>query len=878
MSTPTRKRQPPQTADELRSAFLNYFVEKAHSVVPSASLIPHDPTVLFTVAGMVPFKPYFVGDEVPPYSRAVSSQKCARAGGKHNDLDDVGRTKRHLVFFEMLGNFSFGDYFKREIIPWSWELTTETFGLDGDRLWITVHESDDEAEAIWHEEVGVPMNRIQRLGDKDNFWQMGDTGPCGPCSEIHIDRGPAFGPDGGPLGDPNGDRFMEFWNLVFMQFNQTADGSRTLLPKPSIDTGLGLERMLCLLQGVDSVWETNLMLPLIDQACSLTGRRYIAGDYDDRDSFSMRVLAEHARSAAMLVSDGVFPSNEGRGYVLRRIIRRAVRYAYLLGTEHLVMPALVDTAVSVMGNAYPEVEKNRDFIVGVLTREEERFRQTLKTGLAILEDELTSHTDSLPGSTAFLLHDTYGFPLELTEEIAGERGVKIATAEFDAEMKSQRERAKAGRKGAATDADSAEYREVLDQFGTTEFVGYTHDESTARVVAVLAGQDDLVEVFLDRTPFYAESGGQVGDTGTISTVSPDGTAGELQVLDTTFALPGLRRHVARVISGNVVAGAEATARIDVDRRNAIRRNHTATHILHHALRVVLGEHVKQAGSLVGPDRLRFDFSHYEAVTPEELSRIEEIANKETLANSPARAFETTKDEATALGAIAFFGDKYGDVVRVLEVGNSIELCGGTHVRAAGDIGAIKIIGESSIGSNLRRIEATTGENTVRLMQRDGAAIAEIARLVGSSTDDLVEGVQRRLDEIKALGDELKVARGKLAAGRASEIAATGSDGRVVARVDDLAPADLRDLAIAIRQQPGVDIVVLGGVSDSGGASLVAAVRPAAGRVASDLIKEAAKAVGGGGGGKGDIVAAGGKNPAGIDDALAIAQTAVAASK
>ncbi|MGZ7023240.1 MAG: alanine--tRNA ligase, partial [Ilumatobacteraceae bacterium] len=365
---------PPQNADQLRDAFLDFFAARAHTVVPSASLIPHDPTVLFTVAGMVPFKPYFVGDEVPPYRRAVSSQKCARAGGKHNDLDDVGRTKRHLVFFEMLGNFSFGDYFKSEIIPWSWELTTETFGLDGDRLWITVHDSDDEAEAIWHEQVGVPMERIQRLGDKDNFWQMGDTGPCGPCSEIHIDRGPAFGPEGGPLGDPHGDRYMEFWNLVFMQYNQAPDGSRALLPKPSIDTGLGLERMLCLLQGVDAVWETDLMLPLIDQACSLTGKTYVAGDYTDRDAFAMRVLAEHARSSTMLVSDGVFPSNEGRGYVLRRIIRRAVRYAYLLGTEKLVMPSLVETAVDIMGNAYPDVAKNRDFIVGVLTREEERFR------------------------------------------------------------------------------------------------------------------------------------------------------------------------------------------------------------------------------------------------------------------------------------------------------------------------------------------------------------------------------------------------------------------------------------------------------------------------------------------------------------------------
>lgn len=873
---------PPQNADQLRSAFLDFFVGKAHTVVPSASLIPHDPTILFTVAGMVPFKPYFVGDEVPPYARAVSSQKCARAGGKHNDLDDVGRTKRHLVFFEMLGNFSFGDYFKNEIIPWSWELTTEVFGLDGDRLWVTVHDSDDEAEAIWHEQVGVPLSRIQRLGDKDNFWQMGETGPCGPCSEIHIDRGPAFGPDGGPLGDPHGDRFMEFWNLVFMQFNQAADGTRTLLPKPSIDTGLGLERMLCLLQGVDSVWETNLMRPLIDQACSLTGRRYVAGDYDDRDSFSMRVLAEHARSAAMLVSDGVFPSNEGRGYVLRRIIRRAVRYAYLLGTEHLVMPTLVDSAVNVMGSAYPETLKNRDFIVGVLTREEERFRQTLKTGLAILEDELTTHTTQLPGSTAFLLHDTYGFPLELTEEIAAERGVSIASDEFDNEMQSQRERAKAGRKGTAADGDRVdEYRAIVDQFGVTEFVGYTHDETKARVLAVLVASDgegdaDLIEIFLDRTPFYAESGGQVGDTGTIGTVSADGAVAELQVVDTTFALPGLRRHLARVVSGNAVVGAEATARIDVARRNAIRRNHTATHILHHALRVVLGEHVKQAGSLVAPDRLRFDFSHYEAVTSEEIRRIEEVANAATLANAPARAFETTKDEATALGAIAFFGDKYGEVVRVLEVGSSIELCGGTHVSASGDIGAIKIIGESSIGSNLRRIEATTGENTVRLMQQEAAAIAEVARLVGSSPDDLVSGVQRRLDEIKSLTDELKLVRAKLATGRASEIAATGTDGRVVARVDDLSPADLRDLAIAVRQLPNIDIVVLGGISDSGGASLVAAVRPATGRIASDLIKDAARTVGGGGGGKGDVVTAGGKNPAGIDEALRIAAKAASA--
>ncbi len=860
------------TADELRSTFTNFFAARGHHVVPSASLIPHDPTVLFTVAGMVPFKPYFVGDEVAPFKRAVSSQKCARAGGKHNDLDDVGRTKRHLVFFEMLGNFSFGDYFKTDAIPWSWELVTEALGFDGDRLWITVHDSDDEAEAIWHEHVGVPMDRIQRLGDKDNFWQMGDTGPCGPCSEIHIDRGPAFGPDGGPLGDPQGDRFMEFWNLVFMQYNQSSDGTRSLLPRPSIDTGAGLERILCLLQGVDAVWETDLMQPLIDQACSLTGKYYRAGDYDDRVSFSMRVLAEHARSATMLVNDGVFPSNENRGYVLRRIIRRAVRHAYLLGTEKLVMPSLVETAIDVMGNAYPEVIKNRDFLVGVMTREEERFRHTLKTGLAILEDELVAHPEQLPGSTAFMLHDTYGFPLELTEEIAGERNIGVDGEGFHTEMQAQRQRAKAARKGAAVDGGRIDdYREVMEQFGTTEFLGYTDSVTESRVLSVIAGEGDgesdgTVEIFLDRSPFYAESGGQVGDTGTIRTDS-----GEAVVLDTTFALPGLRRHTARIVTGQILPGSTATAAIDVERRDATRRNHTGTHVLHHALRQVLGEHVKQAGSLVGPDRLRFDFSHYAAVTDDEIAQIEAIANRETLANVPVRTFETTKDEAMALGAMAFFGDKYGDIVRVLEAGSSIELCGGTHVRATGDIGVIKVVAESSIGSNLRRIEAVTGSNSVKLLQRDEAILADAARLVGSSTDDLVVGVQRRLDEIKSLSDEIKTLRAQLAVGRANELAAAGIDGVVIERVDGLAPTDLRDLAVAVRQQPGVRVVVLGGIASSGGAALVAAVTADSGCSAGDLIKDAAKAVGGGGGGKGDIATAGGKNVDGLDDALAIAR-------
>jgi alanyl-tRNA synthetase len=865
---------PPRTADELRQSFLDFFAARGHTRVPSASLIPHDPTVLFNVAGMVPFKPYFVGDEVPPFARAVSSQKCVRAGGKHNDLDDVGRTKRHLVFFEMLGNFSFGDYFKELAIPYSWELVTEVWGFDGDRIWITVHDSDDEAEKIWHEVVGVPMERIQRLGDADNFWQMGDTGPCGPSSELHIDRGPAFGPDGGPANDPQGDRFMEIWNLVFMQYNQAPDGTRTALPKPQIDTGAGLERILCLLQGVDAVWETDLMAPLIEEASALTGRQYRPGDYEDRDSFAVRVLAEHARSSAMLVADGVFPSNEARGFVLRRIIRRAVRYAYLLGTEQLVMPSLAAVAIEVMGTAYPDVARQADFIVGVLGKEEERFRQTLRNGLTILEGELASGTPELSGSTAFVLHDTYGFPLELTQEIAGERQVAVDVAGFEREMSAQRERAKAARQRGADDVNIDAYREVVEQFGTTTFVGYTDDTADARVLAVLPhGDDGLLEVFLDRTPFYAESGGQVGDRGTIRT-----DTGAVEVVDTTYALPNLRRHLGRVTEGVVRPGQAATAAIDVARRDATRRNHTATHLLHYALRQVLGQHVKQAGSLVAPDRLRFDFSHYEPVTVEQIEEIERIANAATLANTGVRAFETSKDEAESLGAIAFFGDKYGDLVRVLEAGPSIELCGGTHVRATGDIGAIKVVSEGSIGSNLRRIEAVTGEGSVALLQRDERVLADAARLVGTTGDDLVGGVQRKLEELRALSDELKALRAKLASGRATELAATAVDGVVVQRVDGLETNELRELALAVRNESGVDVVVLGGVTGGGGVGLVAAVKPATGLQAATLIKDAARAVGGGGGGKGDVATAGGRDPSGIDDAMRIAAEAAAAAR
>lgn len=862
------------SANDLRKAFEGFFASKAHTVVPSASLIPHDPTVLFTVAGMVPFKPYFVGDEAAPFKRAVTVQKCTRAGGKHNDLDEVGRTKRHLVFFEMMGNFSFGDYFKSDAIPWAWELVTEVFGFDGDRLWITVHESDDEAEQIWHEVVGVPMSRIQRLGDEDNFWQMGDAGPCGPCSEIHIDRGPAFGPEGGPLHDPHGDRYMEFWNLVFMQYNQSKDGSRTPLPKPSIDTGAGLERILALMQGTDSVWETDVLFPMIESAQSLTSKKYKIGDYDDRDSFSLRVLAEHARSSMMLVNDGVFPSNENRGYVLRRIIRRAVRHAYLLGTEKLVMPTLAETAISVMSGAYPDLLANKDFIVNVLSREEERFRQTLKTGLTILEGELSAGAKTMSGTTAFTLHDTYGFPIELTQEIAGERSVLVDVAGFSKEMQEQRDRAKSARKGSSVSAATVDsYREVMEQFGTTNFVGYVSNQCEATVLAVLQNVEagpGIVEVFLDASPFYAESGGQVGDTGTIRTES-----GEVQVLDTTFALPGLRRHTCSIVSGDIEVGQSAKASINVVARDATRRNHTATHMLHWALRQVLGEHVKQAGSHVSPDRLRFDFSHYAPVSASEIEEIERLTNEQLIANGPVRAYETSKDEATAAGAIAFFGDKYGDIVRVLEAGVSVELCGGTHVGALGDIGMVKVVTESSIGSNLRRIEAVTGANAVEYVLAHHRTLTAAASLLGAQPSELVSAIQRKIDENKALGEELRSLRSAQATSRASEMAASAQGGVVVSRVDGVTPNDLRELALAIRQNAAIKIVVLGGVTDTGGVALVATVSSDVSVAAGDLIRDAAKAVGGGGGGKGDIATAGGKDPSAIDAALELARSAVA---
>ena len=850
------------TAAEVRKAFVDFFVERGHTHHPSASLIPHDLTLLFTVAGMVPFKAYFTGEQQAPFSRAVTVQKCVRAGGKHNDLDEIGRTSRHLTFFEMLGNFSFGDYFKSDACAWAWEFVTGALGLDPERLWVTVHLSDDEAEAIWRDEVGVPAERIQRLGE-DNYWRMADVGPCGPCSEIFWDKGPEYGPGGGPAHGGE-ERFVEVWNLVFMQFESTPEGQEVPLPKPSIDTGLGLERTVAVLQGVDSVWETDEFVALLDAAQRLTGAKL--GESDARD-VSLRILADHARSTSLLVSDGVFPSNEDRGYVLRRIIRRAVRHAYLLGVEVPVMGGMVDAVVEVMDEAYPDLARNHGYVRDVIDREEQRFRQTLRTGQAILYGRMAGLAPGQPidGDVAFLLHDTYGFPLEVTVEIAAERGVEVDTEGFAAAMSEQQERARSARSVAAAD-DVAPFVALLLAAGPTEFTGRAELASVGEVLYAADGS-----VVLDRTPFYAESGGQIGDTGEISC---EATGARARVTDTVYGVDGLHVHIVEPISGELRAGDEVTASVDAGRRAAIRRNHTATHILHWALREILGEHVKQQGSWVGPDRLRFDFSHYEALTRSQIIEVEDLVNSEVLDNASCRHFETTIDRAQQLGAIAFFGEKYGDMVRVLEAGrHSVELCGGTHVRALGDIGAFHITSEASIGANIRRLEAITGRDTLDLLRSQQSLIDEVARSLGVPSAELADGVAKRQSETKALRAEVAELRRRAALGRAPELAAAAVDGVVVARVDDVGRDSLRDLAVSIRELDGVKAVVLGTALDSGGAALAAAATTGGGFHAGDLITEAKKTIGGGGRSASDLCVAGGRDASRLDEALDLARAA-----
>jgi alanyl-tRNA synthetase len=868
---------PPVTADQLRRAFIEFFAARGHMVVPSASLIPHDRTLLFTVAGMVPFKPYFVGEEPPPYRRATSVQKCVRAGGKHNDLDDIGRTNRHFSFFEMLGHFSFGDYFKDEAIPWAWELVTEGFDLDPERLWVTVHESDDQAEQIWRDVVGLPAERIQRMGE-DNFWRMGDTGPCGPSSEIFYDLGPEFGPEGGPARGGE-DRFFEFWNTVFMQYDQRPDGTRVDLPAPSVDCGVGLERTLMLLQGHTSIWEIDLFRPLIETAERATNARYGRGAEDD---VSLRIMAEHGRTMTFLVSDGVVPSNEERGYVLRRIIRRAVRHAYRLGgSEQPVTPSLAEATVEVMGEAYPELVKARDLVVATVTREEERFRRTLRRGVELLDEKL--ETGDVAGDDAFFLHDTLGFPIDLTREIAEERRRTVDLDGFRARMEEQRARAQrahkevGGREGAPVEL----YRELLDEHGPTDFAGRQEYETAgARVLALFTGSErtgraregDAVDVVLDRTPFYAEAGGQIGDTGTITTA--DGA--ELRVTDTRYGLPDLVLHRAEVTRGEFAEGEEVAARIDGERRDRIRRNHTATHVLHWALREVLGSHVKQAGSLVAPDRLRFDFSHFEAVTPDELDRIEALANAEIITDAPVRHYETTREHAESLGAIAFFGEKYGDLVRVLEAGeHSVELCGGTHVHALGFIGPIKIVSEGSIGANLRRIEAVTGDAALARIRDEEAQLRRAAELLKVGPAELPDRVAQLLEQVRDLKDGLDRARAREAVAQASSLAAEAVDGVVAARRDGLTPDALGQLAAATREALGSGVAALVGVGPDGTKAGIAVAVPRAlverGVSAAEIAAPAAKALGGGTARNAELVVGGGPNVGAVDEALALAR-------
>ncbi len=855
-------------SDGLRKAFTGFFVERGHTYVPSASLIPVDPTVMFTIAGMVPFKGYFTGDEVAPFKRATSVQRCLRTP----DIDIVGTTARHLTFFEMLGNFSFGDYFKPAAVGFACEVVTEVLGLEPEKLWVTVHHDDEDATGIWKDLTSIPEERIQAMGE-DNFWKMGDTGPCGPCSEIYYDKGPQFGADGGPAtGGP--DRYVEIWNLVFMQFDRHEGGEMVPLAKPSIDTGAGLERILPILQGKSSVFETDVMAPILDTAQSVSGKKL--GESEQID-VSLRIMADHARAMTCAISDGVTPSNEGRGYVLRRLIRRAVRRAFQLGVSEVIAARLVESVVESMGSAIPELLGKRDRIAAVAVREEEQFRHTLKAGLSILEEEIAmSRGGALAPAIAFKLHDTYGFPIDLTEEIASENGLSVDRNGFDSLMSEQRERARSVLKGSRKlDSNAESYREILETYGKTGFHAYDRAEEESVVVAIadVEGKPGEIEVFLESSPFYAESGGQVGDVGILSSGK-----GEADVLGTTYALPGLIRHTVKVNEGAIEPGDVVLARVDESRRNSVKRNHTGTHLLHWALRSVLGDHVHQQGSLVAPDRLRFDFSHFSQVGPDEIREVERLVNENVISNTAVHIFETSKEEALKSGAMAFFGDKYGDIVRVVEAGaHSVELCGGTHVSALGEIGPVKVISESSIGSGVRRIEAVSGAISLDYVQELEDRLSSVAKALKVSGTEVVDAAERLLARVKSVEDDLKVLRSKQVVEQARSILSAGfsttdSGPGIVARVDGLGPDEMRQLAFELRSMSaplGAGFVVIGGSPDGQRASLISVVVKGSGLKASQLIDRAAKAVGGGVGRGDEIAMAGGRKAEGLSEALSL---------
>ena len=865
-----------KTTADIRQAFLDYFSQCDHRVVPSSSLVPaNDPTLLFTNAGMVQFKDVFLGSEKRAYTRAASSQRCVRAGGKHNDLENVGYTARHHTFFEMLGNFSFGDYFKKEAIEYAWEFLTATCKLPPEKLWVTVYADDDEAADLWLNHIGVDAERFSRIGDKpgkryesDNFWAMGETGPCGPCSEIFYDHGPEV--PGGPPGtaEEDGDRYIEVWNLVFMQYDRSADGTMSPLPAPCVDTGMGLERLAAILQGVHSNYEIDLFEHLIDAAAKLTGAQ-------DRDSASLKVIADHIRACAFLIVDGVLPSNEGRGYVLRRIIRRAIRHGYKLGCEDLFFAKMVAPLAEVMGEAYPELASKQAHVTEVLEREEKRFGETLDQGMKLLEGAIADLDGSeIPGEVAFKLYDTYGFPVDLTRDIARERELTVDEAGFEAAMNEQRERARAAGKFGASDGIPAE---LIAELRATHFLGYQyHQTDRSEVVAILidgkpvdalnAGEEGVV--ILDRTPFYAESGGQVGDTGVL-----EGPGACFGVTDTRKLAGAFHGHVGKLESGTLKRGAAVSAKIDSQRRADIVRHHSATHLLHSALRTVLGEHVQQKGSLVAPDRLRFDFSHHAPVTDEELAEIERLVNEQIQANAATEAKEMSFDEAMAAGALAFFDEKYGDEVRVLRFGDfSMELCGGTHVERVGDIGLFKIVSESGISAGVRRVEAVAGRVAVDWLQGLDRSVRRVSGQLKTSPEQLGDRVEQLLKRSRELEKELERLKGKLASAAGSDLAsqAVDIDGVKVlsAHLEGVDPNSLRDTVDQLKNKLGSALIVLG-TAAGGGVRLVAGVtKDLTDRIkAGELVNHVAGQVGGKGGGRPDFAQAGGSEPDKLPAAL-----------
>ena len=867
-------------SSDIRNHFLNWFGQRDHQLVPSAGLVPHnDPTLFFTNAGMVQFKDAFTGEQKRAYDRATSSQKCLRVSGKHNDLENVGRTPRHHTFFEMLGNFSFGDYFKAEAIEMAWELLTGEFELDPNRLWVTILEEDDEAEEIWRS-IGFPAERLQRLGAKENFWSMGPTGPCGPCSEIHWDHGPSISSDTrGPAGED--DRYVEIWNLVFMQFEQHADGSRTALPHPSIDTGMGLERLAAVKQGVYSNYDTDLFQGIISRAARDANKSY-GMDGDEVDT-ALRVIADHARATAFLISDGIMPSNEGRGYVLRRIMRRAIRYGVKIDFENAFFHNITDQVVHDFREAYPELGERQGFIQEIVGAEEERFRRTLDRGMKLLDSALNDATDnSLGGDTAFKLSDTFGFPLDLTELICDERGFTVDREGYDQAMAEQKASGRAAWKGSGQVAVAGLWKQLAEKHGKTEFTGYDTDVGVSSIIAtVRVDGDALVEVeqlatgddgfvLLDHTPFYAESGGQVGDTGNLYS---DGIA---VVADTTKH-SGLHVHAVHIESGALEVGATVQCSVDGDERDGTRRNHTATHLLHAALQQVLGDHVTQKGSLVAPDRLRFDFAHHKAMTDEEVEQVELTVNARVLGNIAVETSVQSFDEARAAGAMALFGEKYDDEVRVVDVpGFSLELCGGTHVDRTGDIGLFRITAESGIAAGVRRIEARTGLGSLQIMREQAQTIHDIAGTLKSDTDKIVLSIRKLQTQRKHLEKELETAKQELAKHAAANLieqARLIGDVRVLAAEID---GDLREQADRLRDQLGTSVVILASREGPKALLLVAASKDIAGKRvhAGKLIKDLAPIMGGGGGGRPDLAQAGGKKPDAIPELITAAYAAV----